>query len=477
MNFNSFEFFIFLLIVYVIYLSLKLRLQNWFLLLASYLFYAFWDWRFLGLILLSTTTDFFCAWKIDQHDFRKDRRKYLLVSLFVNLTMLGFFKYFHFFADNLFALLQNLGIQLHQSTLRVILPIGISFYTFQTMSYTIDVYRQKIKPTKNFIDYALYVAFFPKLIAGPIERAGDFLPQIEQQRTLTTDKLKNGLLLIYWGLFKKVVIADNLGTMISYFGARNGSDLSAALVWGTLYGFAIQLYADFSAYTDIARGAARLMGFELSQNFHNPVFSRNIQDFWQRWHISLTSWFKDYVFLPLAMVKWRYRPMIPYAAIFVTFLLVGLWHGAGWNFLFWGAYNGAALAIYHFVRRKKNHQQQRKFSPVRPLGDFIAIVVTLNFVIIGLILFRAPTLARAAHCFWLILSDFSFGPSELDLLLKIAAYAAPLLIAEIFLAKNNNDLSQFFRLPLLIRFGILYLMLFLMVVYHAEARNFIYFQF
>jgi len=477
MNFNSFEFFIFLLIVYVIYLSLKYRFQNLLLLFASYLFYAFWDWRFLGLILLSTLTDFFCAWKIDQHDFRKDRRRYLLISLIVNLSILAFFKYFNFFTDNFFAFLQNFGFQLHRPTLRVILPIGISFYTFQTMSYTIDVYRRKIRPTKNFIDYALFVAFFPKLIAGPIERADYFLPQIAQQRTLTTDRLKSALLLIYWGLFKKVVIADNLGTMISYFSARNGGDLTSALVWGTLYGYAIQLYADFSAYTDIARGIARLMGFELSQNFRNPVFSRNIQDFWQRWHISLTSWFKDYVFLPLATMRLRYKFISPYVAIFVTFVLIGLWHGAGWNFLLWGVYNGAALAIYHFVKRKMKHQKRRKISLIHPLGDFIAILVTLHFVVIGLIFFRSQTLAHAGHCFALIMRNFSFGASELDLLLKIAAYSAPLIIAEIFLAKNNNDISQFFRLPKLIRFGILYLMLFLMVVYHAVARNFIYFQF
>ena len=445
--------------------------------LASYLFYAWWDWRFLGVVLFSTIIDYFCALKIDQHDFRKHRRKYLFLSLSVNLLLLGFFKYFHFFIDNFILLFQKMGVQLQPSTLQIILPIGISFFTFQTMSYTIDVYRKKIKPTKNFIDYALFIAFFPKLIAGPIERANRFLPQIERQRELSVDKLKSGLLLIYWGLFKKLVIADNLGTMISYFSARNSEELTSALVWGTLYGYAIQLYADFSAYTDIARGTARLMGFELSHNFRNPVFSRNIQDFWQRWHISLTSWFTDYVFLPLATIKLKYRAIIPYAAIFFTFLLVGLWHGAGWNFLLWGGYNGAALAGYHFFKRKKNHQIKKKIARALPLGDLVAMAVTLNFVIIGLIFFRSASLARAIHCFSLILSNFSFGASEWDLLFKVAIYSAPLLIAEIFLAKNDNDISQFFRLPKLIRFGILYFMLFLLVVYHDGAHQFIYFQF
>ncbi len=477
MNFNTIEFFLFLFAVCVIYWSLNHRLQNIFLLLASYLFFSFWDWRFLFLILLSTTTDFFCSLKIDQYDSRKQRRFFLYISLAVNLSILGIFKYFNFFVGNLIFLFQKFGLQIPDFALHFIVPIGISFFTLQSMSYTIDVYRQKIRPTKNFLDYALFVSFFPKLISGPIERTTHFLPQIQQSRLLTVEKLKNGFLLIYWGLFKKVVIADNLGTIISYFDSRSGTEMSGALIFVTTFAYAAQLYADFSGYTDIARGTAAIMGFSLTDNFRTPIFSQNIQDFWQRWHISLTSWFRDYVFLPLALMKVRIKFLRPYWAIFFTFLLVGMWHGANWNFLVWGAYNGIGLVFHHLWGKKRISKKKSALPEIFPIRKIFANFVTISFVMLGLVLFRAQNLTQAWQWITVLAGEFSLDSEAIALLFKIGVYFLILFVAEIFLFQNNNELGAFFRLPLLVRFGILYGMLFLMIVYHAPGRDFLYFQF
>jgi len=300
MLFNSLQFAIFFLIVYSLYLVLKCEWQNRVLLLASCIFYAAWDWKFLSLIFISISTDYFCSIAIRGSDNEKIKKWLLILSIAVNLSILGLFKYFNFFSANLTQLINLFGFSVQPYTINIILPIGISFYTFKTMSYTIDVYTGKIEPARNYLDYALFVIFFPLLLAGPIMRAGDLLPQIASPRKLSLNKFYEGSYLIFWGLFQKIFIADNLAKIVNLiFGSKPPYEGVEVLI--TIYAFAFQIFCDFAGYSNIARGLGKCMGFDIMVNFNLPYFATNPQDFWQRWHISLSNWFRDYLYYPIAL--------------------------------------------------------------------------------------------------------------------------------------------------------------------------------
>ena len=340
MLFNSFTFVIFLPTVFLLYwfvFNKNLKLQNFFLLIVSYIFYGWWDWRFLSLIFISSMVDYIVGLSIYKTDDSSKRKRLLLISMFVNLGFLGFFKYYNFFADSLIDLFSNFSISLHPRTLNIILPVGISFYTFQTMSYTLDIYRKKMEPTNDIIAFFAFVSFFPQLVAGPIERAKNLLPQFMKKRKFDYETATDGLRQILWGLLKKIIIADSCAHVVDYIFANYQFYNGSVLLMGVIF-FAFQIYGDFSGYSDIAIGSAKLFGFDLMRNFAYPYFSRNIAEFWRRWHISLSTWFRDYVYIPLGgsyVNKWkRIRNII------ITFTVSGFWHGANWTFIFWGFLNG-----------------------------------------------------------------------------------------------------------------------------------------
>jgi len=345
MLFNSLEFLLFLPIVFVLYWFVfkKLHFQNILILVASYVFYGWWDWRFLSLILLSTIIDYTLGLQIKRTTQIKKRKLLLGVSLFFNLGMLGFFKYYNFFIDSWIEAWAGFGVTMHASSLNIVLPVGISFYTFQTLSYTIDVYRGKLEPTKDFISFASFVSFFPQLVAGPIERATNLLPQFYKKRSFSYDNAVSGMKLILWGLVKKVVIADSCAILVNKIFENYHTESGLALCMGAVY-FAFQIYCDFSGYSDIAIGTSRLFGFKLMRNFNYPYFSRDIAEFWRRWHISLSTWFRDYLYIPLGGS--RGSKMFQLRNVFIIFLVSGFWHGANWTFIAWGGLN--ALFFYHY---------------------------------------------------------------------------------------------------------------------------------
>lgn len=387
MTFNSLSFATFFTLVFLLYwfpLRKKLLLQNLFLLLASYFFYAWWDWRFLSLILLSSLTDYWVGWQLGKTKEDAKRKAWLGLSLFINLGVLCTFKYFNFFAGTLQDLLGQFGITAHWTTLKVILPVGISFYTFQTLSYTIDVYRRKIKPTREIIPFFAFVAFFPQLVAGPIERAANLLPQFHQIRRFDYAFAVSGARLLLYGLFKKVVIADRLAPIVDLVFAEPGAFSGGAVILATL-AFTLQIYCDFSGYSDIAIGTARLLGFRLMDNFKTPYFATSFRAFWRRWHISLSTWFRDYVYIPLGGNR-RPLPRI-YLNIMLTFLLSGLWHGANYTFVFWGFLHGLFLLL---------ELSNRQFGWFRwSLPTFVRGLLVFTAVCIGWIFFRALSIGEA----------------------------------------------------------------------------------
>ena len=398
MLFNSLEYFLFLPIVFCLYwfvFQKNLKIQNLLLLISSYVFYGWWDWRFLSLIFLSTLVDYFVGLKIHSSGEKKTKRFYLWVSILFNLGLLGFFKYFNFFIDSWIDLLSTFGDE-HQSiwTLKVILPVGISFYTFQTMSYSLDIYFKKLKPTKDFISFASFVSFFPQLVAGPIERASNLLPQILNSRVFKYEQGVQGLRLILWGMFKKVVIADSLSWRVDYCFDKYQALDGGSLLLGLIY-FSFQIYCDFSGYSDIAIGTAKLFGIKLKSNFKFPYFSRNIAEFWRRWHISLSTWFRDYLYIPLGgskRGKW-----LSIRNIFIIFIVSGFWHGANWTFIIWGLIH-AMLYLPLFLRGKN-----RKYTTSIVAGDkwlpnlkeLLQMGVTFFLVMIAWVFFRSESMNSA----------------------------------------------------------------------------------
>ncbi len=405
MLFNSISFAIFLPIVFILYWFAtkgNFKLQNILLLIASYFFYACWDWRFLFLLIFSTLLDYFTGIKI--HEAKDQRKKlfWLWLSIGVNLGFLGVFKYYNFFAASFADGLALIGFKANLGSLQVILPVGISFYTFHGLSYVLDLYKNRIKPERNFIDYSVFVSFFPLLVAGPIERATHLLPQILKKREFDYSKAVDGLRQILWGLFKKIVIADNCAEFANTI-FNNSADYSGStLVLGALF-FTFQIYCDFSGYSDIALGTARLFGIDLLRNFAFPYFSRDIAEFWRRWHISLSSWFRDYLYIPLGGSKGGMWMKV--RNTFIIFLLSGFWHGANWTFIIWGALNAIyflPLLITNSNRTNLEIVAKGKYLP--SLKEFFAIGITFSLTVFAWIFFRA---ASVKHAFSYITEIFS----------------------------------------------------------------------
>jgi D-alanyl-lipoteichoic acid acyltransferase DltB (MBOAT superfamily) len=396
MLFNSLDFAAFLPLVFLLYwfvVQKNLRLQNAFVLGASYFFYGWWDWRFLLLILFSTVVDFHVGKAIGHTKDIKRRKLLLWTSIIVNIGLLGFFKYYNFFLDNFIAAYSFFGKAPNIQTLQIILPVGISFYTFQTLSYTIDIYRKKIAPTHDFISFAAFVSFFPQLVAGPIERASNLLPQFFRKRRFEYDKAVDGLRQILWGLFKKVVIADSCGEYADLFFNHSDQYPGSALLLGALF-FAFQIYGDFSGYSDIAIGTARLLGFDLMQNFAYPYFSRDIAEFWRCWHISLSTWFRDYVYIPLGGSRGGVLQKI--RNVFIIFLVSGFWHGANWTFIAWGALH--SLYFLPLLLLNKNRKHLNIIAPGRILPDlraFGGIALTFSLSTLAWVFFRAENIGHA----------------------------------------------------------------------------------
>ena len=415
MLFNSIDFFIFLPIVFCLYwfvFQKDRRVQNLLLVIGSYVFYGWWDWRFLSLIFLSTLVDYFVGLKIYVSSYKKTKRFYLWVSILFNLGLLGFFKYFNFFIDSWINLLSAFGYE-HQSTwtLKVILPVGISFYTFQTMSYSLDIYFKKLKPTKDFISFASFVSFFPQLVAGPIERASNLLPQILNSRVFKYEQGVQGLRLILWGMFKKVVIADSLAPHVDTIFLNYLSFNGGVLFLGIIY-FSFQIYCDFSGYSDIAIGTSKLFGFELMSNFKFPYFSRDIGEFWRRWHISLSSWFRDYLYIPLGgskRGKW-----LSIRNIFIIFILSGFWHGANWTFIMWSLIH-AFLYIPLFLRGKNRQYTSTVVAEdqwLPTIKELFQIGITFFSTMLAWIFFRSENIVSAFEYLEIMITNIGVPTSN-----------------------------------------------------------------
>jgi alginate O-acetyltransferase complex protein AlgI len=392
--FNSPLFVVFFGFVFVLYWALRARTpQNVLLLVASYVFYGAWSRKFLALLIASTVADYVFGLLIGGIADRRRKRLVLILSVVMNLTLLGVFKYAGFFVHEAVELLGWLGFQPHVRTLEIALPIGISFYTFQSLSYVIDVYRGKLPATRSLMEYALYVAFFPQLVAGPIERATHLLPQIKRERVWSGAALESGLQLMVWGLFKKVVIADSLAPYVNAVYAQPAAFSGAALVTATVF-FAFQIYGDFSGYSDTARGVARTLGFDLMRNFDAPYFARNPVEFWQRWHISLSRWFQDYLYFPLAIRAMRKGGWASkYRAHIVSMGLIGLWHGANWTFVVWGGLHGLFLLVNHAWRALRGERETSRFR------QWCGRILTFFLVVLAWVFFRAETFDAARRMF------------------------------------------------------------------------------
>lgn len=473
MLFNSLLFVCFFGVVYSLYLCLNHRWQNRFLLLASYVFYSAWDYRFLSLIIISTCVDYLVARAIYQSSNQRYRRLLLTLSIATNLGFLGFFKYFNFFAENLYALLDTVGMGINEPLLSVILPVGISFYTFQTISYSVDVFRGRLEPVQNFLDFALYVSFFPQLVAGPIERATHLLPQLTSPRVISASTIKLGLWLIILGYYQKVLIADNLAGMVdSIFSEAVPSSGATALLGG--YAFAFQIYGDFAGYSNIACGISALMGFDLMHNFDSPYFARNPSDFWRRWHISLSSWLRDYLYIPLGGNK--QGKIATYRNLMVTMLLGGLWHGAAWTFVIWGACHGAVLCVYRLLGLTKTTYNSLKERLA--LSNLALIFLMFNINALIWICFRAESIQQAQAFVLSIFTNFQIsrgvGLNSWITFINVVW----LLVVLDGIAWLKGDRLWLFKQSALLRAGC-FTLLVLSTIFWGEFNNdeFIYFQF
>ena len=436
MLFNSFAYFIFLPITFVVYWSLqnRLRVQNIWLLLCSYIFYAWWDWRFLSLIIFSSFVDFLIGQKI-YGAAQKHRKVWLLLSLTANLGLLGIFKYFNFFADSFASLMQNLGWSPGDLTLNIILPVGISFYTFQTLSYTIDIYRGTLKPTNNPISFFTYVAFFAQLVAGPIERAANLLPQIESKRIFKRKMFQDGIVQIAIGLFRKIVIADTLGKYVDPIYQNLEIYDSSTIILATVF-YAFQIYYDFAGYSDIAIGSAKLLGFNFMQNFNLPYFSVSLTEFWRKWHISLSFWLRDYLYISLGGNRKGIK--ITYRNLMLTMVLGGLWHGSSWNFVIWGGIHGVVLSIEKFLNANDYFEPLRK---VKVLGW----VFTFSIVLLAWVFFRAEDFTSALTAIKTVFTGSYGMPLIIDLSIftRCVSVLTMGLLFDFYLHRKKLELEEF----------------------------------
>ena len=413
MLFNSLDFAVFLPIVFLLYWFVaqkNIKLQNALIVVASYLFYGWWDWRFLSLILFSTIIDYAVGQKLRNEEKEIKRKMLLWTSIIVNLGFLGFFKYYNFFLENFVDAFSLFGMQINANSLNIILPVGISFYTFQTLSYTIDVYRKKLEPTQDFIAFSAFVCFFPQLVAGPIERATNLLPQFYKKRTFDYHKAVDGMRQILWGLFKKVVIADNCAEFANQI-FNNSADMNGStLVLGAIF-FTFQIYGDFSGYSDIAIGTSRLFGFNLKQNFSTPYFSRDIAEFWRRWHISLSTWFRDYLYIPLGGS--RGGTWMKIRNTFAIFIVSGFWHGANWTFIIWGALNAIYfLPLLLLNKNRINTDVVAQNKNIPSLKELLLMINTFVLTVFAWIFFRAENISHAFSYINTIFSELIFTIPE-----------------------------------------------------------------
>lgn len=482
MLFNSIDFAVFLPVVFIFYwffTNNNLRLQNLLIVAASYIFYGWWDWRFLSLIFFSTVVDYSMGILLSKEDSGTRRKIYLWVSILINIGLLGFFKYYNFFLDNFISAFRLFGITLQARSLQIILPVGISFYTFQTLSYTIDVFRRKLEPTRDLIAFAAFVSFFPQLVAGPIERASNLLPQFYERRHFDLAKATDGMRQILWGLFKKIVIADNCAEFANQI-FNNSADMNGStLALGALF-FTFQIYGDFSGYSDIAIGTSRLFGFDLMRNFAFPYFSRDIAEFWRRWHISLSTWFRDYLYIPLGGS--RGGRWMKVRNTFAIFLVSGFWHGANWTFLVWGGLNALYFLPLQLTNSNRTHLDTvAKGKSLPSFRELLQMLITFVLVMLAWIFFRSNDLGHAIqYLSTLFSSSFFSGPSFPEMK---RAWSILLLVV-VFLAVEWRGREHQYAIAYFhayrrrgIRWTLYLLICLLIFLYQGSQQDFIYFQF
>lgn len=478
MLFNSIDFAIFLPIVFIIYwfvITNNFRSQNLLIVIASYVFYGWWDWRFLSLIIFSTIVDYLVGLRIsnEENDFK--RKILLWTSVGVNLGSLGFFKYYNFFLDSFITAFSLFGLEIKVNTLNVILPVGISFYTFQTLSYTIDIYKRKLEPTKDIIAFSAFVSFFPQLVAGPIERATNLLPQFKKKRKFDYSKAVDGMRQMLWGLFKKIVIADNCAEYADLIFNNSEVYSGSTLVFGAIF-FAFQIYGDFSGYSDIAIGTSRLFGFDLTRNFNFPYFSRDIAEFWRRWHISLSTWFRDYLYVPLGGS--RGGTWIKVRNTFIIFTVSGFWHGANWTFVIWGALNAIYFLPLLLTNNNRNNLETvAKGKLIPSLKEFSSMLSTFGLTVFAWIFFRAENITHAFQYIRGMCSYSIFSPPEV--FPKAVLILIFLFVLTEWFNRNKQNVLQFgsTKTPTIIRWGIYFTLCFLIAFYFGKGSTFIYFQF
>ncbi len=486
MLFNSSDYVLFLPLVLLVYVLLRragLRAQNAWLLLAGYVFYGWWDWRFLGLLFGTTLNDYLVGLGLERTADPGRRRLLILLSIGVNLGVLGFFKYYNFFVSSLIDAFAGFGVHLQAPALKVILPVGISFYTFQALTYTIAVYRKEMPATRDAIAFFAYVSFFPQLVAGPIERARHLFPQFMAPRTIEPEAFASGLRQMLWGFFCKLVVADNCATVVNGI-FNHGSALPGSIVLLGSVLFAFQIYADFSGYSHIALGTARLFGFELMQNFATPYFSQNHPEFWRRWHISLSSWFRDYVYIPLGGNRVsRARQAFN---LMVTFTLSGLWHGANWTFIVWGALNGLYVMPRVFIGEPLARPASSPNVFVRVPTIAVRVLLTFALTVVAWIFFRSPTISGAWAALREIASPTLFvnpvaGLRSLGVLSTVgyAAVAIAFLLAMEWWQRDRKYALEFFDRPAFVTWPACALVFAVTVLfrYTGASLDFIYFQF
>jgi alginate O-acetyltransferase complex protein AlgI len=478
MLFNSIDFCFFLPTVFILYWFIankNLKVQNLLLLISSYVFYGWWDWRFLSLIVFSSCIDYYIGIILSRTTNDNKRTFLLITSIIVNLGLLMFFKYFNFFVESLSTAFTFLGRPIETSRLNIILPVGISFYTFQTLSYTIDVYKHKLKPTEDIISFLTFVSFFPQLVAGPIERANNLLPQFYKKRYFHYEKAADGLRQILWGLFKKIVIADNCAELVNQIFDNTDKYDGSTLALGAIL-FSFQIYGDFSGYSDIAIGTSRLFGFNLQKNFDFPYFSRDIAEFWRRWHISLSTWFRDYLYIPLGGSKGGGWASI--RNVFIIFIVSGFWHGANWTFITWGILN--ALYFLPLLLLKKNRTNLNTIADGKPFPSFIELIqvlLTFSLTTIAWIFFRAESISQA---FIIINKIFSVSLLTLPLVKRKAVIGLVILFIlfewigrkdKYALEKIGQNINRW------LRYTLYCFLIILMFIFTEEEQEFIYFQF
>lgn len=481
MLFNSIDFAIFLPIVFTLYWlsNRNLKFQNSLIVIFSYIFYGWWNWKFLSLIAFSTIVDYVVGIQLSKTGLRKKRRLLLLVSILVNLGFLGVFKYYNFFLDNFIEAFSFFGSVIKPNSLNVILPVGISFYTFQTLSYTIDVYRRKLEPTKNLMAFSAFVSFFPQLVAGPIERATNLLPQFYKPRKFEYKKAVDGMRQILWGLVKKIVIADNCAEFANQIFSNSSEMNGSTLVVGALF-FAFQIYGDFSGYSDIAIGTSRLFGFDLMQNFKFPYFSRDIAEFWRKWHISLSTWFRDYLYVPLGGSRGGFRLRI--RNIFIIFVVSGFWHGANWTFIVWGALNAIYfLPLMITGNNRNNLDTVAQGSRLPSFQDLLRIGITFGLTVFAWIFFRAENIG---HAFNYISEIFSQSLFEIPDFAGMKRAMKVIILIFLFILIEWRGREGKYAIEhlstnrsVVFKFLVYYVLVFAIFWFGGKNEEFIYFQF